>query len=318
MIVMSFSVQVKNEVVRLDLQSRCCQRAELAALARVTGTVLIGQKKKLLLMTTEVSAVARRIFRLAKALGWDGVIMVRRFARPRRHRLFTIQVPLENDGRSLLLQLGFVDGENIPLPRLDPRVLEKNCCRRAFLRGCFLGCGFLSDPNRAYHMEFMLKTAEGAGEVTAALSSVGLNPGCRERKDIYLVYLKEADQVAEFLRVIGANQAVLYFENCRVFKEMKNQINRLVNCETANLGKTVETGLKQVALIKEIAALAGLGALRPHLRELALLRLHHPEASLSELGRLLRPPLGKSGVNHRFREIQRFADQLRKQQGDSL
>lgn len=314
---MSFSAQVKDEVARLELQNECCLRSELAALARVVGTILLGQEKRQLVLTTEASTVARRIFRLAKALGWGGLITVRRYARPRRHRLFAVHIPLEDEGRLLLPQLGFVGGENVPLPRLDLGVFEKNCCRRSFLRGCFLGCGFVSDPNRAYHLELVLKTVQGVEEVATALSDFGLRSGCRERKEAYRIYLKEADQVVEFLRVIGANQAVLYFENCRVFKEMKNQINRLVNCETANLGKTVETGLKQVALIKEIESLAGLGALRPQLRELALLRLRHPEASLSELGRLLMPPLGKSGVSHRFREMQRFAEQLRKQQGDS-
>jgi DNA-binding transcriptional regulator WhiA len=256
---MSFSAQVKDEVARLELQNDCCRRSELAALARVVGTILLGQEKRQLVLTTEASTVARRIFRLVKALGWDGVITVRRYARPRRHRLFAV---------------------------------------------------------RAYHLELVLKTVQGVEEVAAALSAFGLRSGIRERKEAYRIYLKDAEQVVEFLRVIGANQAVLYFENCRVLKEMKNQINRLVNCETANLGKTVETGLKQVAMIKEIEALAGLGALRPQLRELALLRLRHPEASLSELGRLLMPPLGKSGVSHRFREMQRFAEQLRKRQGN--
>lgn len=313
---MSFSVRVKDEAARLELKRTCCQRAELAALARMVGIVRIGRQQKLLIITTEVASVARRIFRLAKNLGWIGLISVRRYARPRRHRLFTIQIPLEKDGNYLLPQLGFIDKESSPIPRLDASVLEETCCKRAFLRGSFLGSGFLSDPKNAYHVEFMIKTPAGVEEVTATLSSFGLTPGCRERKGVYGVYLKEAEQVAEFLRVIEANQAVLRFENCRVVKDMRNQVNRLVNCETANLDKAVEAGLKQVADIKEIESSAGLGALRPNLRELALLRLHYPGASLSELGKLLTPPVGKSGVNHRFREIARIAEKLRKQKDD--
>jgi DNA-binding protein WhiA len=313
---MSFSVLVKDEAAQLELKNSCCQRAELAALARVVGVIRIGRQQKLLIMTTEVPSVARRIFRLAKNLGWTGLITVRRYERPRHHRLFTIQIPLEEDDRSLLCQLGFTEGESCSIPSLEASVLEKVCCKRAFLRGSFLGCGFLSDPKNAYHMELMIKTREGVEEVTSALSSFNLTPGCRERKDVYGVYLKEADQVSEFLRVIGTNQALLRFENCRVVKDMRNQVNRLVNCETANMDKAVEAGLKQVAVIKEIDSSVGLGVLRPPLRELALLRLHYPGASLSELGKLLTPPVGKSGVNHRFREIFQIAEKLRKQKDD--
>ncbi len=180
------------------------------------------------------------------------------------------------------------------------------------MRGCFLGSGFLGDPTRSYHLELALKNQEGAGEVMETLALFGLNPNCRKHRDRYDIYLKEADQVVEFLRIIGANQGVLQFENCRVFKEMRNQVNRLVNCETANLDKSVKAGLKQVAVIKEIDSMAGLSILRPSLRELALLRLSYPEASLTELGKLLSPSLSKSGVNHRFREIYQVAKQLRK------
>ncbi|MGB4505282.1 MAG: DNA-binding protein WhiA [Syntrophaceticus sp.] len=310
---MSFSVQVKDEVARLPFQRTCCQRAELAAFARVVGVVRLG-KKKTLVMTTELPAVARRIFLLSKNLGWDRVIVVRKYSRPRHRRLLTVQINLKQEHQFLLQDLGFVDSSMMPRDYLDPRILEGNCCKRAFLRGCFLGCGFLGTPSRAYHLELFFKTHEGAQEVMETMGCFGLLPICRERRGGYEVYLKDADQVSEFLRIIEAHQGVLQFENCRVLKDMRNQVNRLVNCETANLNKTVETGLKQVAVIKEIDSMAGLGILRPPLRELAELRLQYPEASLAELGQLLLPPLSKSGVNHRFREIYRIAEQLRQEQ----
>lgn len=307
----SYSMQVKDEVARLPMENICCQRAELAALARVVGVVRIG-KQKILLLATEIPVVARRIFLLSKNLGWNGVIVVRRYSRPRRRRLFTVQIPLKLQHKFLLQELGFVDDDQVLQDSLDSRILERNCCRRAFMRGCFLGSGFLGDPTRSYHLELALKNQEGAGEVMETLALFGLNPNCRKHRDRYDIYLKEADQVVEFLRIIGANQGVLQFENCRVFKEMRNQVNRLVNCETANLDKSVKAGLKQVAVIKEIDSMAGLSILRPSLRELALLRLSYPEASLTELGKLLSPSLSKSGVNHRFREIYQVAKQLRK------
>jgi len=306
-------MQVKNEVAHLPLRSNCCQQAELAAFARVVGIVRLG-KQRILLMTSELPVVARRIFLLSKNLGWSRVIVVRRYSRPRRRRLFTVQVPLKQQNHFLLQELGFVDKDMMLRDYLDPCILARDCCRKAFLRGCFLGSGFLAAPSRAYHLELFLKTHEGAEEVMETLAHFGLLPICRERRGGYEVYLKEADQVSEFLRIIEANQGVLQFENCRVLKDMRNQVNRLVNCETANLNKAVEAGLKQVAVIKEIDSLAGLGILRPPLKELAELRLQYPEASLTELGKLLSPPLSKSGVNHRFREIYRIADQLRKKQ----
>jgi hypothetical protein len=310
---MSFSMQIKEETARLPLRRACCLRAELAAFARSLGAVRLG-KRKTLMMATELPAVARRIFMLSKNLGWNRVIVIRKYSRPRRRRLFSVQVNLEQQQHSLLQELGFADGRMMLRDSLDPRILEKDCCKKAFLRGCFLGCGFLAPPSRSYHLELFFKTHEGAGEAVETMACFGLTPTCRERRGGDDVYLKDADQVSEFLRIIESHQGVLQFENCRVLKNMRNQVNRQVNCETANMNKSVEAGLKQVAVIKEIDSLAGRSILPPALRELAEIRLNYPEASLKELGKLLSPPLSKSGVNHRFRELSRIADQLRKKQ----
>ena len=307
---MSFSMDVKNEVGRPDFGLICCQRAELAAFARASGSVRLG-KQRALVMTTELPVVARRIFSLLKNLGWSRVVVMRRSFRPRYRRLFAIQVGLEQQDRNLLRELGFIDSDLQFRDSLEPSILEKDCCKKAFLRGCFLGCGFIAAPSHSYHLEFFFKTHAGSGEAVEALTYFGLSPLCRERRGGYGVYLKEAEQVSECLRIIEAHQGVLQFENCRIVKDMRNQVNRLVNCETANLNKSVEAGLKQVAEIKEIDSLVGLDTLRPPLREVALLRLQYPDASLTELGKLLSPHLSKSGVNHRFREISKIANRLR-------
>lgn len=310
---MSFSMRVKDEVARLTFGLRCCQRAELAAFARSVGSVRLG-KRRTLVITTELPVVARRIFLLLKNLGWSRLVSMRRSSRPRHRRLFAVQVNPEQQNNNLLRELGFIDSNLRFRDFLEPSVLAKDCCKKAFLRGCFLGCGFIVAPSHSYHLELFFKTHEGSREAMEVLTYFGLLPICRERRGGYGVYLKEADQVSEFLRIIEAHQGVLQFENCRIIKDMRNQVNRLVNCETANLNKSVEAGLKQVAIIKEIDSLAGLDILRPPLRELALLRLQYPEASLTDLGKLLSPPLSKSGVNHRFREISKVAKRLRNEQ----
>ncbi len=310
----SFCVQIKNETAHLSLAHSCCLKAELAAFARILGSIRIGSggagHDAALLFTVESPVVARRIFKLARKLGWTASIMMRFCTRPRRRHLFLVQLPLLQQSLSLLQELGLTDRRGRLKDRLEARLLDRNCCRRAYLRGCFLGGGFLSRPGSSYHLEFVLDNQEAAGELAAVLSLFGLASSCRLRKGSYVVYLKEADQVGEFLRLIGATQGALAFENGRIIKEMRNRVNRLVNCETANVGKAVEAGLRQVELISRIKRLSGLNVLEPPLRQLAELRIVHPEASLVELGRLLEPPLGKSGVNHRFRQLRLIAEQL--------
>lgn len=304
---MSFSAQIKHEVARNIPERGCCQRAELAALSRMIGNARIRPLPGSLLLATKSPAVARAIFKLAKQLGWQTAISVRYHTRPRHYRLFVIDIPLEQGDLLILLELGLVDKKNVLKERVDSQVVDRICCRRAFLQGCFLGSGFVSRPDHFYHLEFVLDNAETAGEVGAILEQFGLVSGLRERKGGYGIYLKDADQIGEFLRIIGASRGVLEFENSRIMKEMRNKVNRLVNCETANLKKSVEAGLRQAAIIKEIDSCIGLMSLSPNLRQLADLRLLYPEASLAELGRLLSPPIGKSGVNHRMRELQRIA-----------
>ncbi len=312
----SFCVQVKSEVARQAEARSCCLKAELAACARTLGSMKIGNGGAALLFTSENSAVARRIYKLARQLGWQANILVRFCTKPRRRNLFVVQAPLRQKGIFLLQELGLADRKGRLKDRLETRLLGRNCCRRAYLRGCFLGSGFLNRPGHGYHLEFVFDSNEAAEELKEILAQFGLNPSCRQRKENCLVYLKEADRVGEFLRLIGATQGVLAFENGRILKDMRNQVNRLVNCETANVGKAVNAGLRQVEIISQIQRRAGLELLPSRLRTLALLRLSHPEASLQELGRLLDPPLGKSGVNHRFRRLCLIAEQIRREKRD--
>lgn len=314
---MSFSARVKNEVARIIPERSCCQRAELAALTRVVGILRIGSGQEVLVIVTGNVATARKIFQLSKRLDCPVTIEIHQCNQPRHHHLFHIQFPLQQKGSSVLKELGLIDHRNRLRDYLKSSLFDRICCRRVFLRGCFLGSGFVNRPDGSYHLEVVLESVEGAKEVSAILAKFKLVPGLRERKGSFVVYLKDAEQVGEFLRIIGATQAILEFENSRILKEVRNQVNRLVNCETANLEKAVEAGLAQIEDIKYIAAHIGLDSLHPLLRELAELRLRYPEASLRELGRLLIPPVGKSGVNHRFRALREIVQQLRSKQGVS-
>ncbi|MGB9792167.1 MAG: DNA-binding protein WhiA [Thermacetogeniaceae bacterium] len=308
---MSFAEQVKNEIAQIMPERRCCLVAELAALARVSGSLQFGTRPTALLVAAPKAVIARKIFKLTRRLGWQATVTLRHYNRPRRYRLFVVEIPVEQDGVSVLQELGLFDRRNRMKEHLDSRILDRVCCRRAFLRGCFLGSGFISDPEHSYQLEFRLSTEEAAHEVSTTLFRFGLTPGLREHNGRQVVYLKEAEQIGEFLKVVGAVRGVLDFENSRILKEMRNRVNRLVNCETANLKKAVDTGLKQAEMIREIDEKIGLASLPPRLRELAELRLRHPEASLVELGRLLAKPVGKSGINHRMRELRRIAEAIR-------
>lgn len=306
----SFCAQVKSEVARQAEIRSCCLRAELAACARTMGSMRIGNAGEALLFTSESPAVARRIFKLARQLGWQADILVRLCTRPRQRRLFVVQMPLRQQNLFLPQELGLADRKGRLKDRIEGRLLDRSCCRRSYLRGCFMGGGFLNQPGHGYNLEFVFDNNEAAEELKEIMTQFGLNPSRRQRKENCLVYLQEADRVGEFLRLIGATQGVLAFENGRILKDMRNQVNRLVNCETANVSKTVEAGLSQVEMISQLQHRVGLESLPPHLQDLALLRLSHPEASLQELGRLLDPPLGKSGVNHRFRQLRLIAGQI--------
>ncbi|MBO6215804.1 MAG: DNA-binding protein WhiA [Lachnospiraceae bacterium] len=192
----------------------------------------------------------------------------------------------------------------------DDAYLWQECCKRAYLRGAFLAAGSVNDPNKTYHFEIVCPNAETAGRLENVIRGLGLTSGTTIRKGASVVYIKEADSIVTALGMMGANRAVLVFEDARVLKDMRGQINRKVNCETANIGKTVGAGLKQIEAITKIEESIGLSSLPEGLSELAALRLDNPDLSLAALGELMDPPLGKSGVNHRLRRIISIAEEL--------
>lgn len=281
--------------------------------------MLIGGRGTLgVAAATEHAGVARKILTLLKKeFQIPTETMVRKNRRLKKHNTYVLKVPPCLEGTSLLKEIGMISLDN-GIAESDRSLWKKNCCRRAYLRGIFEGGGSVNKPAGEYHLELVTDNAEFGKALLRLLHSFGLQAGMSSRKQDYVIYLKDADQITEFLNIIGAHNALLLFENARVVKDMRNRVNRLVNCETANLGKTINAAVRQVEKIRLLTDRGILNRLSPALQDIAEIRLQYPEASLQELVDLLDGKVGKSGINHRLRKLEQIADeQVMTQRGDS-
>ncbi len=309
---MTFTEDIKRELARLDRSSECCRRAELAALIRLNGSIEHSRPAQWgLAVATQNPATARVIFKLLRAvLGVKAELYIRRKERLRKNNVYLVRCR----GRvtELLRQVGLLEDGKVIGHGVADWVVRKSCCRRAYLRGAFLAAGAINDPLKvSYHMEISTADEEQGQVLCQLMQREGLAPKTVRRKEDLVVYLKEGEQIVRFLNIIGAHTALLKFEDARVIKEVRNQVNRLVNAETANLNKTVEASLRQLEAIRIIQLHQGWDKLSPGLRQIADLRLEHPDLSLQELGQTADPPLSKSAVNHRLRKLVRLAEKLR-------
>lgn len=310
---MSFSSKTKEELSRLKTDDRCCQIAEVSAILRMAGAIkLRGQQRISMDIVTENAATARLVYTLLKKnMGVQVEIYVKDHKMLKKGHLYVVTV---EDARTILESLGIIHFENGYLELeegLPEKLLKKPCCMRAYIRGAFLGGGSVSDPERGYHLEFVTHSSFFAESFVELLSAYEIQGKITERKGSYIVYLKEGDQIVDLLNVIGAHNALLSFENTRIIKMLRNNVNRIVNCETANMSKTIDAAYKQVMDIEFIRDRVGLSYLSDNLQEIAAVRLENREASLKELGELLSRPVGKSGVNHRLKKIESIAESLR-------
>ena len=302
----SFATEVKNELARLTYGEACCRRAELAALLRMGSALTFGLRRTFgLNFTTENAAVARKALQLLKAEegGIKTEITVSRSKRLKKNNSYKVQVPPAPEVAALLEQLGFLQDESLNMDT-DIALLKKSCCRVAYLRGAFLGGGSVNKPEASYHLELVTGNFAFAQTLRQLLRRMELPAGLTDRKDSYIVYLKEGDAVIDFLAMLEAREAVEAFEVARNVKEVREQVNRLVNCETANLQKAVDAAGRQLEGIRLLASL-GLEKLPPKLQQAAEARLSHPEASLAELAELL--GISKSGMSHRMRKLGELA-----------
>lgn len=305
---MTFTEEVKGELVRVVDEQECCRRTALAAIIRHAGSLQLSRAGGLgLNIPTQSPGVARLILKLTKEHQPDARVFIRRRSGFRKNRMYLIFAPV---AEKVLRKVGLWD-EELQTVKFTGQSLDTECCPRAYLRGAFLISGTISDPNRAsYHLEIVAEYSPQAEYVRELMERCELTGKIIRRKELYVVYIKEADQVVDFLNLIGAHSALLRVEEARVRKSMRNKVNRLVNAETANLNKTMAASWRQVDCIRFLDARLGILALPKTLQEVAELRSRYPDSSLQELGELITPPLSKSAINHRLRKLEALAVKL--------
>lgn len=312
---MSFSQIAKNEICRISGENRHCQIAELSALIKTSGTISINSQHSIgFRITTENPAIARRVFSLLKScFDIHPEVMIKKNRQLKKNNIYITSVTQEYKASEILKECGVLASSDKGLSiiyGIKYSLLKKECCRKSYIRGAFLGGGSVTNPEKTYHLEFVNHTEEHAEDLSSLINSYNLGSKVIQRKSSYVVYLKEGENIVDLLNIIGAHSSLLNLENVRIYKEMRNNVNRLVNCETANLNKTVNASMRQVQCIRYIKDTVGLRKLPLGLRQIAEARLNNPDCSLKELGEMLDPPIGKSGVNHRLRKIEQFAEEL--------
>ena len=314
---MSFSADAKAELIHLPMERDCCVVTELSALTQTTGSLSFhGGGRISVTWQVENAALARRIFRMLKdGLGFTPTLQFVQHARLGGRRTCVLTVG-EEEAPRLLTVLRMMEPDEdgqLTLRRTLPRPqVTKACCRRAYLRGAFLGAGSVTSPERGYHLEIVCRDEYLRELVNRQLERAGIRALHRVRRGSDVLYLKEAQAVADTLAMMGASQAVMKFENVRITRQMRGEANRASNCDEHNTERQLTASQEQVEAIKLLAIHQGLFTLPPALREMAELRLSHPEASLEELGQLRDPPLSKSGVSGRMRRLMREAEELTK------
>ena len=299
---MTFNQEVKRELCRIEPRRLCCAWAQLYGMALFSRSFLQGGP----VFVTEGQRVAEQFAQLAAGLT-GAFVSIHTDVRRKAGERYSVVIEDKNQQELAAERLG------LKMPSLNPLLLEKDCCASAFFRGLFLVYGSVTNPQREYHLELAAPGDYLAEEVLLFGKGRGTQWKAAKRKGNALLYLKESEQIEEFLTTIGATKATLKLMDIKIVKDMRNKVNRATNCETANLDKTVGASQSQIADILYIQDHGGLSLLEEDLEELAQLRLDNPECSLRELAELLHPPISRSGVNHRLKRIQQFAEKLREE-----
>lgn len=278
---MSFSSQVKDELYQHISSSRHCRLAELGALISIRSAQATDKADE-----SEEKSLIKKINKLEKLLDIE---------HGSKQEYDAIKL-IKSGGHTVV----------------DRMLVERTCCKQAFMRGVFLAAGSVTDPHKGYHLEIVCDNDETSSLVMYIMGEFGLEPKLVLRKRYRVVYIKDGSMIVDFLNIIGAHNALMDMENVRILKDMRNSVNRRVNCETANINKTVSAAVRQIEDIRYIEQTKGLACLPDNLRLVAELRLEEPETPLKELGEMLNPPIGKSGINHRLRKISEIANELRR------
>lgn len=314
---MSFSSEVKAELAGNMPGARHCQIAELAAMMSMVAYVRYWKEQPVaLVIVTERSVIAREIATLIKRLfKYCPDAGVRRTGAD--SRVYRMEINSPEVVQQILLTLKIENGhisvgrnrcQQMKVSRL---VTRQDCCRRAYLKGVFMTSGSVSDPNKGYHLEIVCDNCGRAEFIRDIISGFDIDAKIIQRKKYYVVYIKDGEMIVDMLNIMGAHISLMNMENIRIKKDIRNNINRRVNCEAANLNKTVSAAVKQIDDINYIISTKGIGFLPENLQELAIVRLENEDATLKELGEMMTPPIGKSGVNHRLRKISEIAEEMR-------
>ena len=313
---MSFSADTKNELAHVEPEKKCCMLAEIAGFIRMCGSIrLAGGGKFEIVTATEHPAVARHYKKMLKEyFGIDAELAVGQGSGLIKGRSYLLSIGPENLSEQILRETGILmvkEGMNYISDGIYDGLIRTKCCRKACLRGIFLASGTITDPEKSYHLEFSCSSQILAGDVKKLINSfVDLHAKVSARKKNYAVYVKEAEQIIDILAIMGAHSQIFAFEDVRITKEIRNKANRINNCDNANIDKTLKAAEKQLSWIHKIQETKGLAFLPDKLREVAVLRLENPEATLQELADMMDPPMKKSGLNNRFRKIEELAGKL--------
>lgn len=308
---MSFAAQTKKELTMIESVS-CCEKAELSALMRMNGSVQLSSNRRVILdISTENAAIARRIYTLVKThFQVHTELLVRKKMRLKKNNVYMVRIPLRV--QEILRDLHIVSEGFLFTDGIDKQIVKNNCCKRAYLRGAFMAGGSVNNPEgSSYHLEISSMYEEHCRALVELANEFQLNSRFIERKKGFILYIKEGEKIIELLNIIGAHQALFKFEDVRIMRDMRNSVNRIVNCETANLNKTIGAAVRQIKNIRFLERNIGLDKLPDKLREVAEVRLAHPDMNLKEVGELLNGKVSKSGVNHRLRKIDELAERLR-------
>ncbi|MBO4234944.1 MAG: DNA-binding protein WhiA [Firmicutes bacterium] len=306
---MSFSSEVKNELARIDPEKNCCQLADISGFLRTAGSLKLegGGKFKIVVVTSD-PAIARHYKKLIKNyFGTPTELEIEEGGNLGKGHRYMLSIGPEDRSEQILREAGILmvrQGNNYISDGIYDGIIRSKCCRKAYLRGMFLGSGTISDPVKAYHLEIVCNTKSLANDLCKMINSfVDLSAKTVERKGKYVVYMKKAAYISDTLAIMGAHSHVLKLEDVMIRKQMRGEAARATNCDSANTDRTLDAAEHQIEAIARLRAAGRFDQLPYKLREMAELREANPEASLAELGEMLEPPLKKSGVNNRLKKI---------------
>lgn len=312
---MSFSGDTKKELARIMPDKKCCMLAEIAAFIKTAGSIsLAGGGKFVIRLTTKVSVIARHYKMLLKQyFDIDATISIGESTSLKKGKYYMIIIGPEQLSEQILRETGILmirEGMNYITDGIYSGLIRTKCCRKAYLRGGFLGAGTMTNPEKAYDFEIVLSSELMAEETRKLIGTFkGLSAKVTKRKKNYVVYVREAGQILDILAIMGAHSQYFAYEDVRLVKEMRNEANRRYNCDQANIDKALKASEKHISAIRKL----NIEELPEKLRQVAEARIKYPEANLTDLGKILDPPLKKSGVNKRLAKIVKMAEEISKE-----